>query len=183
MEKHDAHIEELITYCLRGDRFAQKSLFEMYSGKMMSVCRRYSSQKFDAEDILQEGFIKVFTNLSKYSGTGSFEGWIRRIMINTALNKISRKAFSQETAIEDVYIEEVEESTVIAKLSADDILKLIEELPEGYKIVFNLYVIEGYAHKEISDMLDIEEATSRSQLLKARRLLQKKLNTLNYVSV
>lgn len=167
--------KDLIKGCLEGNRTCQKDLFELYAPKMMSVCRRYARHHLEAQDMMQEGFIKMFKNLDKFSHQGSFEGWLRRIMINTALKKISRKSFkNEEIGIADHYDNSVDE-TVVAKMSADELLEMVEELPEGYRLVFNMYVMEGYSHKEIGETLNIGESTSRSQLVKARRILQNKI--------
>jgi len=167
--------KDLIKGCLEGNRVCQKDLFELYAPKMMSVCRRYARHHLEAQDMMQEGFIKMFTNLHKFSHEGSFEGWVRRIMINTALKKVSRKSFkNEEIGISDHYDNSVDE-TVLAKMSADELLVMVEELPDGYRVVFNMYVMEGYSHKEIGEALNIGESTSRSQLVKARRILQNKI--------
>ncbi len=167
--------KDLISGCLKGDRNCQKDLFELLAPKMMTVCRRYARHHLEAQDMMQEGFIKMFNHLEKFSHEGSFEGWVRRIMINTALKKVSRKSFkNEEIGIADHYDNSVDE-TVFAKMSADELLLMVEELPEGYRIVFNMYVIEGYSHKEIGETLNIGESTSRSQLVKARRILQNKI--------
>lgn len=173
MDTSKSNTEELISYCLQGDRFAQKSLFEKYAGKMMATCLRYATDRSDAQDILQEAFIKVFKNLKNFEKKGSFEGWIRTIVINTALNKKNKLSFSREKHVEENFLDVNNyEPSVISRLTADEILKFIDKLPEGYRIVFNLYVVEGYSHKEIGKLLDIKEASSRSQLAKARRMLQ-----------
>lgn len=176
---------DLIRLCLKGDRASQKGLFDMYSAKMLAVCRRYARTNAEAEDMFQEGFIKVFKNLDKFKNEGSFEGWIRRIMVNTSLKTVAKKSFQNE----NIGIEEFQQKEnkiapeVFSKLSVDDLLKLVQELPEGYKIVFNLYAIEGYPHKEIAKMLNIEISTSRSQLVKARRMLQRKIENLHKIAV
>lgn len=157
----------------------------MYAGKMLAVCKRYARHSAEAEDIFQEGFIKVFTKLESFNGEGSFEGWIRRIMVNTALKSVSKKSFQNESiGIEDFQqYDSGAAPEIIAKLSADDLLKLVDDLPEGYKIVFNLYAIEGFSHKEIADTLNIQVSTSRSQLVKARRMLQQKIEDLQKIAV
>jgi len=172
---------DLIDKCLKGDPTSQRGLFDMYAGKMMSVCRRYGRHKAEAEDMLQEGFIKVFMNLDKYKQAGSFEGWVRRIMINTALKSISKKSFQNESLGIETYqlTDRKEDPQVYSKLGVDEMMQLVNELPDGYRYVFNLYAIEGYSHREISEALGIEESTSRSQLVKARRILQIKINELN----
>jgi len=177
--------KDLILKCLKGDRVAQKELFERLAPRMMAVCQRYSRHKLEAEDMLQDGFVKVFTNLDKFNFNGSFEGWVRRIMVNTSLKSIAKKSFQNES----LGIEEGQQNIhlvqpeILAKLSAEEIEDLINQLPEGYKLVFSLYAIEGYSHKEISEMLNIEESTSRSQLVKARRMLQKKILDLKKIAV
>ncbi|MEZ4883747.1 MAG: RNA polymerase sigma factor [Chitinophagales bacterium] len=167
--------DELIKGCIRENKYCQRALYERFAGKMMSVCIRYTRHRLEAEDILQEGFIKIFNNISKFQHKGSLEGWIRRIMINTALSNYNKSSFQKELiGIED-YQSGTEEPKAIQQLTADEIMAVINTLPDGYKIVFNLYVIEEYNHGEIAEMLDITPSTSRSQLVKARRMLQKKI--------
>ncbi len=165
----------LLKGCLSGDRKSQEAIFHIYAPKMMAVCSRYARHRHEAEDILQDGFVKVFTNLSQYGGQGSLEGWIRKIIINTAIRNTQRMAYSHE----DFGIENIPEESlnpeVFSLLNEEELLNLIASLPEGYKLVFNLYAIEGYSHKEIGELLNIEESTSRSQLAKARRILQAKV--------
>ncbi len=167
--------DELIKGCIRENKHCQRALYERFAGKMMTVCIRYTRHRLEAEDILQEGFIKVFNNISKFQGKGSFEGWIRRIMINTALSNYNKSSFQKELIGLEDYQSGVEQPKAIQQLTADEIMAVINTLPDGYKIVFNLYVIEEYSHKEIAEMLDITPSTSRSQLVKARRMLQKKI--------
>lgn len=167
--------EQLIKGCLRGDRRCQKEVFQRYAGKMLVVCRRYTRHNAEAQDILQDSFIKVFGRLDQFRFQGSFEGWIRRIVVHTALKNYSKSSFKKEViGIED-YQEGSMESGVISKLNREDLLREINNLPEGYKVVFNLYVVEGYSHREIADLLGIGESTSRSQLTKARKMLQSRL--------
>lgn len=181
LKPHSLTERNLIENCLQGDRSSQKALFDMYAGKMMTVCSRYGRHQAEAEDMLQEGFIKVFLNLEKFNSTGSFEGWIRRIMINTALKSVTKKSFQNESlGIESYQLDKSKaEPKVTSKLGVDELMNLVAELPEGYRLVFNLYAIEGYSHKEIGETLGIEESTSRSQLVKARRILQKRITELN----
>lgn len=168
-------LEKIIQGCLRGDRISQKQLFDRYSGKMLAVCLRYSRHRMEAEDLLQDGFIKVFTNLEQYKSEGPFEQWVRKIMINNAIKNCHRKSFQNEFTAGDDLPDSVEEPEVIDKMAEIELLNMINELPDGYRMVFNLYAIEGYSHKEIADSLQIEESTSRSQLVKARKALQEKL--------
>ncbi|MBK8954219.1 MAG: sigma-70 family RNA polymerase sigma factor [Saprospiraceae bacterium] len=168
-------LEKIIQGCLRGDRISQKQLFDRYSGKMLAVCLRYSRHRMEAEDLLQDGFIKVFTNLEQYKSEGPFEQWVRKIMINNAIKNCNRKSFQNEFTAGDDLPDSAEEPEVIDQMAETELLNMINELPEGYRMVFNLYAIEGYSHKEIADSLQIEESTSRSQLVKARKALQEKL--------
>ncbi|MBK9109426.1 MAG: sigma-70 family RNA polymerase sigma factor [Saprospiraceae bacterium] len=168
-------LEKIIQGCLRGDRISQKQLFDRYSGKMLAVCLRYSRHRMEAEDLLQDGFIKVFTNLEQYKSEGPFEQWVRKIMINNAIKNCHRKSFQNEFNAGDDLPDSVEEPEVIDKMAETELLNIISELPEGYRMVFNLYAIEGYSHREIAESLQIEESTSRSQLVKARKALQEKL--------
>ncbi len=176
---------DLIQNCLNGDRKSQRDLFDNYAAKMLAVCQRYGRTNAEAEDMFQDGFIRVFTNLGKFNHKGSFEGWVRKIMINSALKIVSKKAFQKEK----IGIEDFQEHTtkvipeVFSKLSVDELTILISELPEGYKIIFNLYAIEGYSHKEIAKMLNIEVSTSRSQLVKARRTLQRKIKDIQKIAI
>ncbi len=175
--------KELIKACLLQDRLAQRDIFNMYAGKMMAVCLRYSRHRLEAEDILQDAFVKVFTHLSEFEYTGSFEGWIRRIIINTAIKNNQKKSVSHE----EIGLENIKEDSagpeVFSALSEEEIIKLISSLPDGYRMVFNLYAVEGFSHKEIAELLNIEESTSRSQLVKARRVLQEKVHELYRVAI
>jgi RNA polymerase sigma-70 factor (ECF subfamily) len=167
---------ELIRGCQKMDAAAQLGLFREYAGKLMTICRRYACDSPEAEDILQEAFINIFGNIKQYKSKGSFEGWLKRITVNCALkvlqsrkirfNEISISQHATASATPDVY----------SDLSAEDLLKYISQLPDGYRVIFNLYVLEGYSHEEIAHMLHIKTATSRSQLSKARAVLQEKIN-------
>lgn len=166
---------ELINGCKKQEKRFQEALYNLFAPKMFAVCLRYADNRHYAEDILQEGFIKVFINITKFRGDGSFEGWIRRIMVNTAIEFIRKTSvYTQEVEIEKV-VHFRDDYDVVNKLCADDLMKIIQSLPGGYRTVFNLYAIEGYAHKEISEMLGISEGTSKSQLARARYLLQHKV--------
>jgi len=169
---------ELIEGCLKKNSKSQRRLFELYAGKMMTVCRRYANDQTEAEDILQEAFIRVFSNIAQYRFEGSLEGWIRRIVIHTALRILQKKKIRFAEINDDLDIEQSMNADGISTLSAEELLKLISALPEGYRIVFNLYVLEGYDHNEIAAMLDINAATSRSQLSKARKVLQTQIENL-----
>jgi RNA polymerase sigma-70 factor (ECF subfamily) len=173
--------QQLIAGCKRNDTWARKKLYELYAPVMLGICVRYVNEKETARDILQEGFIKVFTKIGSYSGAGSFEGWMRKIFITTALEYLrSAKAFKLNVSLEDC-IEEASNAfniNMVEKFTADEILQCINELPAGFKTVFNLYAIEGYSHAEIAEMLNIKEGTSRSQFARARQLLQTKIQKL-----
>lgn len=175
--------KELIKACLKGDRNAQRDIFNLYASKMLSVSYRYAKDKMEAEDILQDAFIKVFTNLKDFEFKGSFEGWIRRIVVNTAIRFNLKKYPTLDEINVDQILEEYEDPEVFANLAENDLLQLIKELPDGYRMVFNLYAIEGFSHKEISEMCRIEESTSRSQLVKARKILQQKVKNLLFLAV
>ena len=147
---------------------------------MTGVCMRYADRYEEAQDIVQDGFIKVFKKIETFTGKGSLEGWIRRIMVNTALDHLRRtKAERFNVSVDDVEFKLKDKQEIIASMQADDLLKIIRTLPVGYRTVFNMYAIEGYTHKEIAKELDISENTSKSQYSRARALLQKKLEEVN----
>ena len=183
LKLNSLNVNQLVEACLLGDDGAFEQLFQIYAGTMMTVCRRYVADTAEAEDILQEGFIRVFQNLGSFGFKGSFEGWIRKVMVNTALRYISQKKSNLEVQIEEYPVEETHEPDALSKMTEEEILKLIDGLPDGYKLIFNLYVIEGFTHKEIATILNIEESTSRSQLVKARRMLQERFAQLHKIAV
>lgn len=153
-----------------------KELYDSYAPKMFGVCLRYAKNQMEAEDILQDAFIKVFSNLHRFKFQGSFEGWLRRTIVNTAINNYKKNLkHAREMDINDIEAENQKEEKVLDRMSADEILAIVQTLPEGYRVVFNLNVLEGYTHKMIGEMLDISENTSKSQLLRAKRLLREKL--------
>ena len=159
----------LIDGCMRGESWARKELYEQYAPAMMSVCMRYVGDRETARDLLQDGFVKIFTKIRSYSGSGAFGGWIRRIFVTTALEYLR----SSENTRLSVGLDGYDDS-----LSADDLLACVAQLPPGYRTVFNLYAIEGYTHSEIAEMLHVQEATSRSQFIRARNALQKSVQSL-----
>lgn len=167
--------EALIRECLRGSLQSQKHLYEHYAGKMYAVCLRYARTSADAADILQEGFVKVFTKMDQFNFQGSFEGWIRRIMVNTALRTYQRQRFDYEQSGFERLPEPPVDADALSALSEQELLRLIAQLPEGYRVVFNLVAVEGYSHAEVAELLGIQESTSRSQLTKARRWLIEQL--------
>ncbi len=174
--------ERIIQRCINEEKAAQKYLYDAYSPKMYYVCLRYARHASEAQDMLQDGFIKVFDNIGSFKFNGSFEGWIRRIIVNTALNHCRKSSFKQEKlGIED-YQDKVVQSKAVSNMGEKELLALIQKLPEGYRMVFNLYVIEGFSHKEIGEMLEITESTSRSQLAKSRKWMQNELEKLKITS-
>lgn len=168
---------DLIKGCIEGDPQMQRMLYERFSSIMYTVCLRYSDNIEDANDVMQEGFMKVFKSLSKFRAEGSFEGWVRRIFINTSIEhyrkkvKLYKVSEVQENTIED------NDLSALDTLATKDVLNLINELSPGYKQVFNMHVIEGYSHKEIADLLGITEGTSKSQLARAKGVLKKIIET------
>ena len=169
--------DELIRGCLNKDAFCQKEVFNRFAGRMLGVCNRYARNSADAEDILQDAFIKVFDKIYQFKSEGSFEGWIRRIVVNTALKKYSLRRYEKEVPGYEVTDrdESILEPSAYGHLTEKDLLALVNNLPDGYRLIFNLYVIEGYQHDEIAAMLNIQPGTSRSQLVKARNMLQKQI--------
>jgi len=163
---------DLLEGCMKGNRKMQRELYDRFAPKMYGVCLRYASNAEEAEDILQEGFIKVFRKMDSYRGDGSFEGWIRRIFVNTAIEYYRKKTYLQpiteheENTVEGKYL------SVLDNLAEKDIINLVQQLSPGYRTVFNMYVVEGYTHKQIADLLGISEGTSKSQLSRAKQILQ-----------
>ncbi|HEX6334843.1 MAG TPA: sigma-70 family RNA polymerase sigma factor [Flavisolibacter sp.] len=163
---------DLIDGCIRGDRRLQRELYQRFASKMYGVCLRYAGNTEEAEDILQEGFIKVFNKIGSFRKEGSFEGWIRRIFVNTAIEHYRKKIYLQpiteyeENTVEGKYL------SVLDSLAEKDIIQLVQQLSPGYRTVFNMYVVEGYTHKQIADALGISEGTSKSQLSRAKQILQ-----------
>ncbi|MFN2457449.1 MAG: RNA polymerase sigma factor [Chitinophagaceae bacterium] len=163
---------DLIDGCIRGESKMQYELYNRFAPKMYGVCLRYAGDAEEAEDILQEGFIKVFKKLESFRGEGSFEGWIRRIFVNTAIEHFRRKTYLQPITEKEENTIEAKYLSVLDSLAEKDIINLIQKLSPGYRTVFNMYVIEGYTHKQIADLLGINEGTSKSQLSRAKMILQ-----------
>ena len=169
----------IISKVKKGNRKAQHEMYELFAPKMLSVCRQYIRQSDIAEEAMLNGFLKVFTHINSYKSQGSFEGWIRRIMVNESISQLRKEKklyFKDETAIENssdhvTYLD--------SGLEVDEIQQLIDGLPDGYRTVFVLYAVEGYKHSEIAELLQISESTSKTQLFKARKLLQVKINRQN----
>ncbi len=170
----------LIDGCKQGESWARKELYEIYAPLMMSVCMRYVNNRETAKDLLQEGFIKVYTKFHAFAGTGSLGGWIRRVFVTTALEYLrTNDALKLSTSIDDtglhpVYMDE----SALDRISTDELLHCIAQLPDGYRTVFNMYAIEGFTHKEIAELLGISEITSRTQFIRARNTLQKSVQSL-----
>ena len=177
-------LDKIVQDCKAGKTEAQKLLFRRYAPVMLGICMRYAVNEAEAEDIMQDGFVKIFLNIKSYRNEGSFEGWMKRIVINTAISYIrNNKKFRRHTSFEEIgetvkissMDEEPENSS---PFSRETLMKAIRDLPEGYRKVFNMYVLDGFTHKEIAAMLNISENTSKTQLLKARKYLKKQLNEL-----
>lgn len=161
---------------LQNNSKSQELLYKYFAPKMYGICLRFAGNQMEADDIMQEGFIKVFTQLKNFRNEGSFEGWIRRTFINTAINYYRKNLkFTKFHNVDDIEIPVTNEESIHDKLSKEELVNLIQELPNGYRTVFNLNVIEGYTHKEIGAMLNISDNTSKSQLTRARSILQKKV--------
>jgi len=172
---------QLIKKAAKNHRDAQHTLYEMHAPKMLSVCRYYIKDVHQAEEVMLNGFFKVFTQLKSFKSEGSFEGWIRRIMIRESISFLRKKKRLEFSADDmEVYEKPVNDTNV--EFDVDDIQQLIDKLPEGYRMVFNMYAIEGYKHSEIAKMLSIGESTSKSQLFKARKLLQQQIKQLKNAS-
>ncbi len=168
--------DRLLKACIQGDRKAQRKLYEQLAPKMFPVCLRYMNNREMAEDVMQDGFVTLFSKLDSYSGTGSFEGWARKIFVNTALMQLRRNDVLKESDnLDDAWDIGSPDPSAIQEIGHKELLELIAELPPGFRTVFNMYVIEGFSHKEIADELGISENTSRSQLQRARVILQKKI--------
>lgn len=178
-------IDSLLEGCRKGDRKAQESLYKTMASRMMGVCTRYAKDTFEAEDVLQMGFVKVFQKVSEFRGEGSFEGWIRRIMVNTAIESYRKNLRTLNVVDIDEVYDQPQSTFDMSGLELKDLLKLVQQLSNGYRLVFNMYVIEGYSHKEIATELGITEGASKSQLSRARAILKEKIikmEGLNYAS-
>ncbi|MDR0661484.1 MAG: sigma-70 family RNA polymerase sigma factor [Prevotellaceae bacterium] len=175
--------QQLIKGCENGESWAQKQLYERYAPAMLSLCMRYTGNRENARDLLHDGFIKIFTKINTYTGTGSLAGWIRKIFVTTALEFLrANNALRFSVDIEE-YVDSIEDINISAfeQLSADDLLACVARLPDGFRVIFNLHVVEGYSHAEIARMLNIQESTSRSQYYRARQILQKSVTYLNTI--
>lgn len=169
---------ELIKRCVKGEAKARRELYDRYSPKLWGVCLRYAKNQMSAEDIMQEGFIRILRYLKNFKGNGSFEGWMRRTMVNTAINYYKKNLKTKNQEFDEAYNISSSDANAVEEISAEELLSLVKELPDGYRTVFNLYIVDGYTHKEIADQLNISENTSKSQLSRARKLLQEKIKKL-----
>jgi len=163
---------DMIQGCIDANPLCQKALYNTYASRMLGVCMRYARDRAEAEDMLQEGFIKVFTHIARFKHEGSFEGWIRRIMVFTAINLFKHRTRKFRESLDEESADAPYHDDVIDQISAREIIDLIQQMPEGYKMVFNLYAIEGYTHKEIAELLQIAEGTSKSQYARAKSFMQ-----------
>jgi len=168
--------KEIVTACLQNNSEAQHKFYKRFASKMFGICLRFAQKNNQAEDILQEGFIRVFGNLAKFRFQGSLEGWIKRIMINVAIDYIKKFGMHFEELNEEITEQcDIFEDEAISRLSVEDLMKMIQNLPDNKRLIFNLYAYEGYHHKEIAEMLGISVMTSKSQYCKAKKILQEQL--------
>lgn len=179
------NIEKIIQGCKKDDRKSQKQLYDIYTPVLFGICIRYAQDRPEAEDVLQEGFIKILTKISDYTGKGSFEGWMKRIMVNTAITHYHKnKKYTNNFDFQEIKESKIDGSAYKNnEFTKDELLNVIKSLPEGYKIVFNLYAIEGYKHKEIAKKLSIDVNTSKSQYSRAKKLLRSKLKVLSKINL
>ena len=165
--------QTIIAGCLHNDAIAQRELYNRYSPKMLSVCYRFAQNREDAEDMLQEGFIKIFSQIHTFQNKGAFEGWIRRVIVHTCINFLKKyKKFNESLDLDYAQNQPVREESIASIMQGKQVIECIRLLPVGYKTVLNLYALEGFSHREISEMLDIEESTSRSQYTRAKSMLE-----------
>jgi RNA polymerase sigma factor (sigma-70 family) len=176
-------LHKVVLGCQEGNPGAQHELYDMFKSKMFAICLRYAGNYDDAQDILQDGFLKVFEKIRQFGFKGAFEGWIRKIMVNTALEKY-RLHYHMVSMYDNIHeIDDQQVTEISTNIDANELIRIIQELSPKYRIVFNLYAIEGYSHKEISEMLQITESTSKSNLSRARAILQEKVNKFYFKSI
>lgn len=174
---------DLIKACIAKDPRAQRILYDKHAPMLMAVCRRYCSSTEEAEDAFQEGFVKIYSKLSEYKYEGSLGGWLRRVMVNTVLDNMRKnKKHAYHDDVNEVPNISSNAHSPLDELSAKELMSLLETLPDGYRVVFNMFAIEGYSHKEIADKLDITESTSKSQFLRARTYIKKCLEEIKFSS-
>ncbi|MFY7964844.1 MAG: RNA polymerase sigma factor [Chitinophagaceae bacterium] len=165
--------QSLIQACTQNNAAAQRELYNRFSGLLFSVCYRYAANREDAEDMLQETFVKVFTRINSFENKGNFEGWLKKIVINTCINYLKKnKKFTDNISLENAQNIDVKEESIASKLLGKQVIECLTMLPIGYRTIINLYSIEGFSHKEIATMLEIEESTSRSQYLRGKAILE-----------
>ena len=170
----------LIAGCIKGNQMAQKALFDSFSPKFFALCLRYMNSKYDAEDVLQEGMVKIFTKLPEYQGKGSFEGWMRRIIVNTCLDQIRKnQKLKMDVSIDKEEYKLSMNANILENMSANELIEEIKKMPPGYRVVFNMFAIEGYSHQEIAEKLGVKESTSKSQYLRARAYLKERIEKIN----
>jgi len=172
--------QELLNKCFKNNETALTELYKRFSSKMYGLCLRYAKNKMDAQDLLHDGFVKVLEGIKTFRSEGSLEGWLKKIMINTAINFYKKKYAVIFYDIEEADENVIFDDDLISKFSANDLLSVIQELPEGYRLVFNLFAIEGYKHNEIAEILNISENTSKTQLMKARCILMNKIKKFDF---
>jgi RNA polymerase sigma-70 factor (ECF subfamily) len=175
-------LESVIEGCRKNNKKAQKELFDAYASILLGVCMRYSRDKAEAEDIFQEGFLKILLNIQEFSGSGQFVNWMRKVMVNTAITHYNRnKKYYNHSELNDVKDNIKNEISADSDYAAEELNKLIQTMPAGYRMVFNLFAIEGYKHKEIAEIMGIDEDTSKTQFLRAKNWLQKELKKLDNI--
>jgi RNA polymerase sigma-70 factor (ECF subfamily) len=182
MKKQTMSEQELVAGCISNHPESQEALFKLFSGKMLAVCLRYTANRAEAEDILQDGFIKVFGKIGSFKNEGSLEGWVKRIMVNTALDQLRKNKKLTISELDENW-DAIDNQKTSDNLDAKDLMKLVQSLPNGFRTVFNLYAIEGYSHKEIGEILGINESTSKSQYSRARSHLMKMLAGLEQTEI
>ncbi len=178
--KESMEEQELIQDCIAARPKAQKALFDIYAPKLYVVCLRYMKDQMRAQDVLQDAFVKIFTHIGNYKSEGAFEGWLKKIAVNTCLDQLRKdKKLLTDVSLDDVSHKLAHQDYSVEKLMADDLLKLVQALPDGYRTVFNLFAIEGYSHQEISVKLGISESTSKTQYLRARAYLKDRIENID----
>jgi RNA polymerase sigma factor (sigma-70 family) len=165
--------QDLINYCSQNNAAAQRELYNRFSGLLFGICYRYAYRREDAEDMMQEGFIKIFNHINSFESKGNFEGWMKRVMVHTCINYLKKnKKFADIISLESAYHLEYKEESIASRLLGKQVMECLMQMPIGYRTVINLYAIEGYSHKEIGDMLEITESTSRSQYIRGKAVLE-----------
>ena len=180
---HNQSLKQLLTACRRGNSQAQRQLFEQHQSRLFSVCLRYSRDRHEAQDILQEAFLAIFRDLGQYNGQGAFEGWLHRVAVRSALQYLRRKNPLRFADDYDDLPANTRQVSPDMEMNSGAILQMVQQLPDGYRTVFNLYVIEGYSHQEIRVTLDISVGTSKSQLSRAKKILQDRIDAMNMRAV